>query len=147
MEMHPILHGPERIASISDCSGSVSGYGKASRREASGRARRVWGSSLESWPCLWFCDSRSVTSRRASAGQLRVPRRRWPNSLPRLRRSPGFVPSLAFTSGEGAGKCGSARNNPVQLAAGQLLSRRGGHPSPSSGRLRSACRGVGFARS
>jgi hypothetical protein len=57
-EMHPIPHGPERMTRISDCSGSVSGYGKASRREAqdarpagsggeqSARGSRAFGSAI-----------------------------------------------------------------------------------------------------
>jgi hypothetical protein len=28
----------------------------------------LWERRWESWPCLWFCYSRSVTNRRASAG-------------------------------------------------------------------------------
>jgi len=43
--------------------------------EALGRVRPV--GTLESWSCLWFCYSRSVTNRRASAGQLRTARCRW----------------------------------------------------------------------
>jgi hypothetical protein len=46
-------------------------------------------------------------------------RRLYGLSTQHWRRRPGFVPSLAFTiSAARAGKCGSARNNPAQLAAG-----------------------------
>src|SRR5215831_7199599 len=51
-EMHPIPHGPERIASISDCSRSVSGYG---RRAAAKPEARLTGSGAvreSCWP-LW----------------------------------------------------------------------------------------------
>jgi hypothetical protein len=53
MEMHRIPQARECIARISDCSGSVSGYGRRAADRPRTRPARVWGrADWESWPCL-----------------------------------------------------------------------------------------------
>jgi len=85
---HPIPHGPERIARISDCSGSVSGYGKRSRREAQDAPGGL-GDQLGELAVLWFLLSRSVTSPSRICWSAARGKRRWRNALPGLRDAGG----------------------------------------------------------
>src|SRR5262249_24985857 len=68
-----------------DAPSTAVGVGRkaASRREALGRARRVWGrAACDSCPRLWFCYSLSPSPICWSASPAEA-QRRWQNAVPR----------------------------------------------------------------
>jgi hypothetical protein len=110
-----------------------------SRTSASAECRH-WSAGAVLWSS---CAILLRPARQACAARMPAPPPCWAASSSRRRcnrwrsvlypgssrRRPGL--SLAgIHQAARAGKCGSARNNPVQPAAGQLLSRRGGQPTP-----------------
>ena len=94
-EMHPIPHGsgaPRKHIGLRRIGQRV----RSGAAGKPGRVRRVWGSSWESWPCLWFCYCRSVTSPSRicwSASQAQAQIGVTEFSAPALKTQAGALPS------------------------------------------------------